>query len=139
MTHRTKAGLFTLLTAAAIAAMMVGCGKQSSITSPEVGSPANVISIEALRSTMAVQDRHTAALLRMPGVVGTATGVDAAGKPVIMVLTETKLPSGHLPAALEGVGVIEEVTGKIVAVKGGGGGVSHTAIQTPPIQLGTSG
>ncbi len=31
------------------------------------------------------------------------------------------------------------VTGKIHALKGGGGGVSHTAVQSPPIQLGTSG
>jgi hypothetical protein len=34
--------------------------------------------------------------------------------------------------------VLVEVTGPIVAMKGGGG-VSHTAKQTPPIQLGTSG
>src|SRR5512134_3911235 len=31
------------------------------------------------------------------------------------------------------------VTGEIKIVKSGGGGVSHTAKQTPPIQLGTSG
>jgi hypothetical protein len=58
---------------------------------------------------------------------------------VIKVYTENKLPPGLLPAELEGVVIEEEVTGRIVAHKGGGGGVSHTAIQTPPIQLGTSG
>src|SRR6185295_14017849 len=35
--------------------------------------------------------------------------------------------------------VVEAVTGKIVAMRGPGGGASHTARQTPPIQLGTSG
>jgi hypothetical protein len=34
---------------------------------------------------------------------------------------------------------VEQVSGKIYAMKGGGGGVSHTAEQTPPIQLGCSG
>jgi hypothetical protein len=72
-------------------------------------------------------------------VVGTATTFDEHGKPAIMVLTEYSLGAGRLPAMAGGYRVIEEVTGKIVAVKGGGGGVSHTAPQTPPIQLGTSG
>jgi hypothetical protein len=41
---------------------------------------------------------------------------------------------------IEGVQVETEVVGIIRPLKGGGGGgVSHTAIQTPPIQLGTSG
>jgi hypothetical protein len=55
-----------------------------------------------------------------------------------MVLTESAMGS-RLPATLDGYSVIEEVSGKIVAFKGVGGGVSHTAKQTLPIQLGTSG
>jgi hypothetical protein len=125
------------------AAMLHGCGQQNRITSPvdvDISAGAgNLVSAQALKATMAAQDRYTNKLLETPGVVGTATSIDATGRPVIMVLTETKLAPGRLPLKLDGYDVIEEVTGKIVAVKGGGGGVSHTAIQTPPIQLGTSG
>lgn len=88
---------------------------------------------------MAVQDRHTQQLMQLPDVVGTATGLDAAGAVVIKVYTERQVAASSLPAELDGVPVVQEVTGRIVAFKGPGGGVSHTALQTPPIQLGTSG
>jgi hypothetical protein len=129
-----------------VAAVLYGCGQQNRITSPEVdvqvgmgGSGLKPVTIEALKATMVVQDRHTPSLLNLPGVVGTATSVDEAGNPVIMILTETKMPAGRLPKVLDGFGVVEEVTGKIMALKGGGSGTNHRAKQTPPIQLGTSG
>ena len=144
--NRSPIRIALLLGAALLSAVVLyGCSKQDRITSPvDVGvtsgvGNANLVGIQALKATMAVQDRYTSKLLATDGVVGTATGVDAAGRPVIMVLTEHKLAPGRLPLKLDGYDVLEEVTGKIVAVKGGGGGVSHTAIQTPPIQLGTSG
>jgi hypothetical protein len=56
-----------------------------------------------------------------------------------MILTEHLLGTTLLPSTIDGYNVIEEVTGKIIAYKGHGGGTSHTALQTPPIQLGTSG
>jgi len=95
----------------------------------------------AVASVMAVQDRHTAEIMKVPGVVGVATGLDpASGKAAIKVYTEKQLPPGQLKKEYEGVKVVEEVTGKIMAMKGGGGGgTSHTAKQTPPIQLGCSG
>jgi len=71
--------------------------------------------------------------------VAVGTGLDDRGKPAIHVYTESKMAPGKLPEFVEGVRVIEKVSGKIYAMKGGGGGVSHTAKQTPPIQLGTSG
>jgi hypothetical protein len=114
------------------------------VTAPDGGSTgggAVVLRADhpAIASTMAIQDRHTPELLRVAGVVGTATGVDETGAVVIKVYTETAMASG-LPTRLDGVRVVQEVTGPIVALKGGGGGgVSHTAKQTPPIQLGTSG
>ena len=141
--HLSPRLAFTLGAAALVAAVLHGCS-QDRLTSPvDVGVAGNGAALaaktQALLSTMGVQNRHTAELMAIEGVVGTATGVDAAGKPVVMVLTERALGSGRLPAQIEGVGVLETVTGKIVAMKGGGGGVSHTAKQTPPIQLGTSG
>ena len=88
---------------------------------------------------MAVQDRHTQQLMQLPDVLGTATGLDESGDVVVQVLTERLVPASRLPAQVDGVRVVQVVTGGIVAMKGPGGGVSHTAIQTPPIQLGTSG
>jgi hypothetical protein len=134
---------FTLGAALLVAAVLHGCS-QNRLTSPvdlEVGANSEALAAktQAILSTMKVQNRHTTELMAIDGVVGTATAFDAAGKPVVKVLTERALGVGRLPAQLEGVAVVEEVTGRIVAMKGGGGGVSHTAKQTPPIQLGTSG
>jgi hypothetical protein len=92
-----------------------------------------------VQAVAAVQDRHTPALMSRPGVVGTAVGLSESGELVVKVYTETQLGAGALPAEIDGIRIEQEVTGKIVAMKGGGGGVSHTAKQTPPIQLGTSG
>ena len=99
----------------------------------------------AVRSVMAVQDRHTAELLANKNVVGTATGLTPDGQLAVIVYLKDAVPSGKggdksfsLPTSLDGVPVVQRVTGEFRAMKGGGG-VSHTAKQTPPIQLGTSG
>ena len=132
----------------AFGSLMTGCGKKSGlVTDPtsgiEVAGSGGMFVLkpgdQAVQAAMRVQNTRTPELLCLPGVVGTAITVDATGRPAIMVMTENALPAGRLPAALDGFQVIEEVTGKIMAMKGGGGGVSHTARQTPPIQLGTSG
>lgn len=91
-------------------------------------------------AVMAVQDRHTSRLMADPDVIGTATTVDANGNPAVMMLVTSEKARGSAPKDLEGVPVEVVLTDRIVAMKGGGGGgVSHTAKQTPPIQLGTSG
>lgn len=100
-----------------------------------------------IQAVMAVQDRHTANLMAIPEVVGTATGLTEDGRPAILVFTKTdivnqalaKRVAAPIPSSIENIPVVVEVTGEIRAMKGGGGGVSHTAKQTPPIQLGTSG
>jgi len=94
-----------------------------------------------VQSVMAVQNRHTASLMADPEIIGTATTLDN-GQPAILVLATTQRAAEAVPRNLEGVRVLVRMTDKIVAMKGkpgGGGGVSHTAKQTPPIQLGTSG
>jgi hypothetical protein len=80
-----------------------------------------------------IQNRYTRDLMSRPGVIGTATGLDANGNLAILVLTERAVGPGRLPATLEGLSVVEEVTGKIVAM------ADHKVKQTAPIQLGTSG
>jgi hypothetical protein len=99
-----------------------------------------------VRSVMAIQERHTPDLMANSEVAGTAVTVTEDGKPAIMVMTKTQtLKKGQgIPEMIEGIPVIIEVTGVIRPMKGkpgggGGGKVSHTAKQTPPIQLGTSG
>jgi len=88
-----------------------------------------------------VQEKHTQRLMAQTDVVGTAVGLNDADEIVVKIYT-AKEGVPNLPATLDDMKVDVEVTGIIHAMtKGGpgGGGVSHTAKQTPPIQLGTSG
>lgn len=96
-----------------------------------------------IQAAMMVQEKHTARLMASKDVVGTAVGLNEAGEIVVKIYTvRDGIP--NLPKVLDGMNVDVEVTGVIRAMQGkkgggGGGGVSHTAKQTPPIQLGTSG
>jgi hypothetical protein len=90
-----------------------------------------------IAAVAAIQDEHTAALMANPDVIGTATTIDDDGEPAILVLVTTEKALRGTPMALAGVRTKVVLTDKIVAMKGGG--VSHTARQTAPIQLGTSG
>jgi len=85
-----------------------------------------------------VQSRHTPALMAMPDVVGTAIGATEDGRAAILVLTARELGDGALPAELDGIAVREYVTG-VLRPMAKPAPVLHTAKQTPPIQLGTSG
>jgi hypothetical protein len=70
-----------------------------------------------LERAIAAQEAHNPKLLRTPGVVGTAVGLDADGKHVVRVFTERAGVAG-LPRSLDGVPVAVEVAGRITAVKG---------------------
>ena len=67
-----------------------------------------------LRAALAAQERHTAALLQVPGVVGTAVGLSPDGKPSVRLLLAQANVKG-LPLALDGVPVTTEVTGMFLA------------------------
>src|SRR5688572_15849644 len=149
---RSIRGMFVAVAALTLVAW--GCsrnnplGTESQIQISQDGSlgtaaSARVLSMEnsRVREVVAIQDRHTPDLMRLDGVVGVGTGMDEAGNAVIKVFSERKLPPGLLKQQLDGVAIVEEVTGRIVAFKGGpgGGGGGYTAQQTPPISLGTSG
>ncbi|HNW59574.1 MAG TPA: hypothetical protein PKI62_07855 [bacterium] len=129
-----------------VVALLTGCGeKQAAPTAIESAASASEWSLDnpALQAVVAVQERHTANLMKNSEVVGTYVTVTEAGQPVIVVMTKSsalqKGPGG-LPSELESVPLLVQVTGEIKALKGGSGGsVSHTAKQTAPISLGTSG
>jgi len=85
----------------------------------------------AVAAVANVQNRHTPGLLRLGGVVGTATGLDANGQVVVKVFLEGAGIPG-IPAALEGVPVDPEVTGAFSAF------VDTTAWFPRPVPLGVS-
>ena len=100
-----------------------------------------------VRAVMAVQANVTGPLMRAPEILGTAVGLSEAGDLTLVVYVDRDArgaarAAGTLPAQFGGVPVQVEFTDKFRAVigkPGGGSGVSHTAKQTAPIQLGTSG
>lgn len=95
-----------------------------------------------VQAVMAALDKHTSRLMQDPDVIGTAVTLDEAGEPAIMLLVTSDQAKGRAPVTIDGIKVRPFLTDRIVAMKGkpgGGGGVSHTAKQTTPIQLGTSG
>jgi hypothetical protein len=69
----------------------------------------------AIDRVKAIQNEHSQALIHLPGIVGTATTIDANGSPAIVVLTETPNVKG-IPAVLDGVPVSVVVSGKIKAL-----------------------
>ncbi|MGD9546293.1 MAG: hypothetical protein AB7V45_01975 [Candidatus Krumholzibacteriia bacterium] len=98
-----------------------------------------------LREVMTIQESYTPSLMSSPEVIGTATTFTEDGEPAVLILVTSEKAVTRMPANLDGARVEILLTDPIVAMKGkpggggGGGGVSHTAIQTPPIQLGCSG
>ena len=70
-----------------------------------------------LERAIAAQEKHTDALLAKEGVVGTAVGLNPAGKVAVLVFTE-KSGVGNIPNELDGVPVAVRVTGEFVALAG---------------------
>ncbi len=68
-----------------------------------------------LAAAMAAQDLHTADLLAIDGVVGTSVGIGIGGAPVVVAHTARPGVRG-LPASLEGIPVLTEVTGEFWAL-----------------------
>lgn len=131
--------------------LWIGCDRPQDTPSagvPEQTAPVLSRDNPQVQAVMAVQDRSTDDLMSVPGVVGTATGLAPDGRVAILVYLkeEIRVPvkgkgisARGIPAEIDGIPVVTEVTGEFRAMRGGGGGVSHTAKQSFPIQLGTSG
>jgi len=97
-----------------------------------------------VKSVIEVQEAVTPDLMAIEDVLGTAVAQDDDGEITIVVYVnlEGKNPGKtykDIPDEIRGVRTRAEITEPFRAMKGKPGGVSHTAKQTPPIQLGTSG
>ena len=68
-----------------------------------------------LERAAAAQKRHTNRLLTLPRIQGTAVGITGDGRSVVKIYTDEPGVTG-LPKDLDGVPVLVEVTGKIVAL-----------------------
>ena len=102
----------------AVGAMLwSGCSNQEpgSLTSPSAQLQPSGPPGQDIAAAIAAQERHTAALMRIPGVVGTAVGLLPNGRAAVRIfLTGSGVPG--LPDVLEGVPVRAEVTGQFVAL-----------------------
>jgi len=138
-----RVALAAILAVAALGAFIAGCSRdRGTPLSPTVQDMSTLkhpgeltLANPLVRATAAIQDQHTPELMAIPGVIGTATGLNDAGELSVLVLTEHALGAGRLPATVGGVPVVEEVTGRIKAMAI----ADHQVKQTPPIQMGTSG
>ena len=97
-----------------------------------------------LRAAIAVQEQYTDTLmLASSRVVGTAVGVDASGRGIVLVYVSSTAVPG-IPTRLDGVTVRVEAVGELVALKGppggGGGGdsVDPKARFDRPVPIGVS-
>jgi hypothetical protein len=68
----------------------------------------------AIRRAITIQERHTERLLALPNVVGTAVGLNPAGRPVVQIFV-TAPNTANVPDALEGIPVQRKVTEMFVA------------------------
>jgi len=106
----------------------------------------------AVQKVVVVQKLVTGDLMKQPEILGTAVTEDLDGSPALLIFVNSEAKNHGevvraLPSTLKGVNVRAHLTEPFRAFgrnsnrpgSGGGGGVSHTAKQAPPIQLGTSG
>ena len=93
-----------------------------------------------LEKARAAQEKHTAKMMQKKGVVGTAVGLSANDKPVVLVLLEHGKVA-DIPGQLDGVKVEKKVTGRFHAYPRppwAGGGVDPTARFDRPVPIGVS-
>ena len=103
-----------------------GCGRDSVMgpedeanVAPLARGEAVVLSADDPRvvHVMALQEASTPDFFRDPNIVGTATGVDAAGEPAILLFVVDESQAAA-PSTLDGVPVVVQTTGRLVARKG---------------------
>lgn len=128
--------VLALIVAFAVAVGAVPGARTTEAAQPSQGDLARVI---------AIQERHTPQLMRVPGVVGTAVGLADTGRLAVLILTERESVPG-LPQTLDSVPAVVRVTGRIVALdhrgvphgKPGGGGGGGGGGSTPSCTTSTT-
>jgi hypothetical protein len=138
----------------ALLALAVGLPLAAAAAPGQLPEPALDMGHPRVQEVIEVQSEVTDELMAIEGILGTAVGLDDNGQASLHVYVN--LEDGNageiiraLPRDIRRVVVRGVLTEPFRALKGppggggrgggGGGGVSHTAIQTSPIQLGTSG
>ncbi|MDP2984055.1 MAG: hypothetical protein Q8O92_12090 [Candidatus Latescibacter sp.] len=135
--------LFALM---AVGLVWFGCSKENNtVTAPVTQSQqaAKLVDLPAnLQKAADALQEHNPQLLGIADVVGTAVGLGADGTPVVLVLTKVPGVQG-IPASLDGVPVVVEVTGEIKAlappeVKGKPIALKPTSTWPRPVPIGVS-
>lgn len=103
----------TLVVGCAI--LMVGCTDVTGIPEPVTAPLQPFAQGDGLRAALRAQDRHTEALMRVPGVLGTAVSLLANERPGIRVFVLDAAPR-DIPAMLDSVPVEVNVTGRLMAL-----------------------
>lgn len=110
--------------------LLLACADRSpdSVTGPQIR---NQISVNAadVAAAITAQERANPALLRMPGVVGTAVGLTPNGKARIRIFVDGV--ARGFPETLDGIPVSIETSGRIMAL-------SNPVLRTRPAPLGFS-
>lgn len=103
------------LIALGLGAILVGCADQGSGVTGPASHPSLEASPADVRLAVRAQERHSDALLRVPGVVGTAVGRLPNGRTRIRVFVASSSTRG-VPNEIDGIPVTTEVTGLFVAL-----------------------
>jgi hypothetical protein len=93
--------------------------------------------IPRIRAAIEVQKKHTKNLMDIVDVVGTATGISPDGEPVVKIFTARAGIRG-IPAALDGIAVKSEVTGRFYALQEPPPEPPPTAKWPRPVPIGVS-
>ena len=104
------------LLAFGLATLLAACADSGTdVTGPVSESRLENVAASDVRLAVKAQDRHADALLRVPGVVGTAVGRMPNGRVGIRVFV-TSAGRRDIPRAVDGIPVATEVTGLIMAL-----------------------
>jgi hypothetical protein len=98
-----------------LGAVLVGCADVGPTFTGPAAQPNAEASPSDLRLAVQAQERHSEALLRVPGVVGTAVGRLPNGRTGIRVFVTSSNTRG-VPRSIDGIAVTTEVTGLLMAL-----------------------
>ncbi len=142
---------FLLGMTAALLLIFAGCGEQSQepITSPGTTTLSKQQDQPGLERAKAAKERHVARLMEEKDIVGVGVGLADDSRPAVIVFTARALGERFVPSQLDGVPVVERVTGRIVAYQAKpqvkpakppkpGGGIDPKAHFARPVPIGIS-